>query len=80
MASLLILGQDKTQQSIKNWQEYKTKTNCLKHNSGVRKAIKTFPKFYLVFKDTHREKAQSNKTPALTKIKNMSIWVMSTSN
>ena len=28
------------------------------------------------FKDTHREKAPSNKTPALTK--SMSIWVVGT--
>ena len=34
---------------------------------------------YLV-KDTHREKAPSNKTPALTKSRNMDIWVVGTSN
>ena len=27
-------------------------------------------------KDTHREKARSNKTPALTKSTNMDIWVV----
>ena len=32
------------------------------------------------FKDTHREKAQSNKTPALTKSTSMGIWVVGTSN
>ena len=31
-------------------------------------------------KDTHREKAPSNKTPALTKSINMGIWVDSTTN
>ena len=31
-------------------------------------------------KDTHREKAQSNKTPALTKSRNTGIWVAGTSN
>ena len=31
-------------------------------------------------KDTCREKARSNKTPALTKSMNMDIWVVSTSN
>ena len=31
-----------------------------------------------LFKDTHREKA--NKTPALTKSLNMSIWVAGISN
>ena len=30
--------------------------------------------------DTHREKAPSNKTPTLSKIKNMDIWVVGTSN
>ena len=30
--------------------------------------------------DTHREKAPSNKTPALTKSTNMDIWVVGTSN
>ena len=32
------------------------------------------------FKDTHREKAPQNKTPALTKNTNMDIWVVGTSN
>ena len=32
------------------------------------------------FKDTHREKAPSNKTPALWKSMNMDIWVVGTSN
>ena len=31
-------------------------------------------------KNTHREKAPSNKTPALTKKMNMYIWVVGTSN
>ena len=31
-------------------------------------------------KDTHREKAISNKTPALTKSINMDIWLVGTSN
>ena len=34
----------------------------------------------LIFKDTHREKALSNKTPALTKSTNMDIWVVSKTN
>ena len=33
-----------------------------------------------LIKDTHREKASSNKTPALTKSRNMGIWVVGTSN
>ena len=32
------------------------------------------------FKDTHREKALSDKTPALTKSMNRAIWVVGTSN
>ena len=35
---------------------------------------------YLIIKDTHWEKAPSNKTPALTKSKNMGIWVVGKSN
>ena len=34
----------------------------------------------IVGQDTHREKAPSNKTPALTKSTNMGIWVVGTSN
>ena len=33
-----------------------------------------------VFKDTHREKALSNKTPALTKNANKGIWVVGTTH
>ena len=35
---------------------------------------------YMAFKDTHREKAPSNKTPALTNSTNMGIWVVGISN
>ena len=31
-------------------------------------------------KDTHRKKGPSNKTPALTKSRDMGIWVIGTSN
>ena len=34
----------------------------------------------VVLKDTHREKAPLNKTPALTKSTNMGIWVVGTTN
>ena len=37
-------------------------------------------KYIVLFKNTHREKAPSNKTPALTKSMNMDIWVVGTSN
>ena len=33
-----------------------------------------------LFNDTHREKAPSNKTPALTKSTNVGIWVVGASN
>ena len=33
-----------------------------------------------LIKDTYREKAPSNKTPALTKSTNMGIWFVVTSN
>ena len=33
-----------------------------------------------VVKDTHREKAASNKTPVLTESRNMGIWVVAVSN
>ena len=32
------------------------------------------------FKDTHREKAPSKKTPALKKSTNMSVWAVGTLN
>ena len=33
-----------------------------------------------LLKDIHREKAPSNKTPALTKSTNMGIWIVGISN
>ena len=41
--------------------------------------MKKFHDIYFL-KDTHREKAPSNKTPALTKSTNMGIWVVGTTN
>ena len=35
---------------------------------------------HLNFKDTHREKVPSNKTPAFTKSRDMRTWVVGTSN
>ena len=43
--------------------------NKVKHSFSLR-----------IVKDSHREKAPSNKTPALTKKMNMGIWVVGTSN
>ena len=34
----------------------------------------------MLFKDTHKEKAPPNETPALTKSTNMGIWVVGTTN
>ena len=34
----------------------------------------------IFFKDTHREKALSNKTPTLPKVMNMDNWVAGTLN
>ena len=33
-----------------------------------------------MLKDTHREKAPSNETPAFTKNRNMGIWIVGTTN
>ena len=35
---------------------------------------------HFYFKDTHREKARSNKALAFTISRNMNIWVVGTSN
>ena len=42
--------------------------------------MSTVVELSIFFKDTHKEKAPSNKTPALTKSANMGIWVVGTSN
>ena len=62
-----------------------------KHLSKLRLASLTFRnsclntekncfRIFAYFKDTHKEKAPSNKTPALTKSMNLNIWVVGTSN
>ena len=33
-------------------------------------------KFRVLFKDTHREKAPSNRTPTLRKSTNMAVWAV----
>ena len=45
-------------------------------------AVKRFNFINIIqfFKDTHREKAPSNKTLTLTESRNMGIWVVGTSN
>ena len=42
--------------------------------------MSTVVELSIFFKDTHKEKAPSNKTPALTKSTNMGIWVVGTTN
>ena len=36
--------------------------------------------YFLVIRDTHKEKEPSNKTPALMKSTNKDMWVVGTSN
>ena len=54
--------------------------NFLKDNISLRNVFKDciFGRYFL--KDTHREKAPPNKTPASTKSTDMGIWVGGTSN
>ena len=42
--------------------------------------MSTVQELSVFFKDTHKEKAPLNKTPALTKSANMGIWVVGLSN
>ena len=48
----------------------------------IKKVKNTTPWKYLIsdLKDTHREKALSNKTPALRKSTNMGVWAVGTLN
>ena len=52
--------------------------------SGVSRSVHRFGilkrKALIIIKDTHREKASSNKTPSRSKSMNMDIWVVGTSN
>ena len=54
---------------------------CQNFVSKLRSAAsdETFSSF-LYFKDTHKEKASSNKTPALKKGTNMGVWTIGASN
>ena len=42
--------------------------------------MSTVQELSVFFKDTHKEKAPSNKTPALAKSASMGIWEVGTSN
>ena len=50
--------------------------NKVDYIKGMKELLSTVSKF----KDTHREKAPSGKTPKLTKSRSMGIWVVDTSN
>ena len=50
--------------------------NKVDYIKGMKELLSNVGKF----KDTHREKALSGKTPKLTKSRSMSIWVVDTSN
>ena len=54
----------------------KTKLDIQHSKLGTRVASRVPERL----QDTHREKAPSNKTPTLSKIMNMNIWVADTSN
>ena len=57
--------------------------NLIAINTKKQTSKQTFrvaPLKKMSFKDTHREKALSNKTPALTKNMNMYIWLVGISN
>ena len=54
-------------------QHIKVSPFCKQEKDFIKKLIKLF------FKDTHREKARSNKTPALAESTNMGIWTVGTS-
>ena len=50
------------------------------HGNHPFSADTTFSEKLTFLKDTHKEKAPSNKTPTLTKSINIEIWMFVTSN
>ena len=64
--AVLVYMQEQQNCSHKTWHIY-TEIVC---NSCSR----------ISFKDTHREQAPSNKTPALSESMDMDIWVVGSSN
>ena len=52
--------------------------NSLSHDFTI--LLKWLYNNFMVLKDTHREKAPSNKTSALRKSTNMGVWVAGTLN
>ena len=58
-----------------------TKNNSNKYDNGITINTDMLECIqWQHFKDTHREKALSNKTPALRKSTNMGVWAVGTSN
>ena len=55
-------------------------TQFLYPQLSIADRMKTYWGATNILKDTHREKAPSNESPALTKSTNMGIWVVSTTN
>ena len=55
-------------------------THFLYPQLSMADRMKTYWGATNILKDTHREKAPSNESPALTKSTNMGIWVVSTTN
>ena len=56
---------------------HRTKRN---HKGKDKKRPRTIALRLANFKNTHRIKAPSNKTPALRKITNMGVWAVGTLN
>ena len=67
------------------WPKAKHATNTLRLEdfsitSFTMFCVLMYIKLSLQFKDTHREKAPSNKTPAFRKSTNMGVWAVGTLN
>ena len=62
------------QNSLTEWIRGKKKTLFIACKWFLQKTHTETSEFFL--KDTHREKALSNKTPALGKSTNMSVWAV----
>ena len=59
---------------------YKSSYSLTKKFTQVNPPPETRPPLDMFIKDSHREKAPSNKTPALTKSTNLGIWVVGTTS
>ena len=67
--------------TISNIQRETTVLESLYKKDADCQATQVFScNYFEVFKDTHRQKASSNKTPAFTESMNMDIWVVGIPN